>query len=60
MRRCSANPRSLTLSCAPTMSLQYPRQCNPTDAGICHLGSIPCERRDVRGRNGGKFENDKK
>ncbi|CAI9616413.1 unnamed protein product [Staurois parvus] len=29
--------------------LQCPRQCNPADAGICHLGSVPCERRDVRG-----------
>ncbi|CAI9596820.1 unnamed protein product [Staurois parvus] len=50
MRRCSTIPVSLTLSCAPTMSLlQCPRQCNPADAGICHLGSVPCERRDVRG-----------
>ncbi|CAI9607521.1 unnamed protein product [Staurois parvus] len=24
-----------------------PRQCNLADAGICHLGSVPCERRDV-------------
>ncbi|CAI9616969.1 unnamed protein product [Staurois parvus] len=50
MRRCSAISRSLTLSCAPAMSLlQCPRQCNPVDAGICHLGSIPCERRDAWG-----------
>ncbi|CAI9547853.1 unnamed protein product [Staurois parvus] len=61
MRRCSGIPRSLTLSCAPTMSLlQCARQCNPVDAGICHLGSVPCERWDVWGWNGGKFENDKK
>ncbi|CAI9617837.1 unnamed protein product [Staurois parvus] len=39
--------------------LQCPRQCNPADVGICHLGSVPCERREVRGWNGGKFENDK-
>ncbi|CAI9540948.1 unnamed protein product, partial [Staurois parvus] len=50
MRRCSAIPRSLTLSCTPAMSLlQCPRQCNPADAGICLLGSVPCERQDVRG-----------
>ncbi|CAI9533447.1 unnamed protein product [Staurois parvus] len=50
MRRCSTIPRLLTLSCAPAMSpLQCPQQCNPADAGICHLGSVPCERRDVRG-----------
>ncbi|CAI9578018.1 unnamed protein product [Staurois parvus] len=50
MWRCSGIPRSLTLSCAPAMSLlQCPRQCNPADAGICHLGSVPCERQDVRG-----------
>ncbi|CAI9536510.1 unnamed protein product [Staurois parvus] len=50
MRRCSAIPRSLTLSCAPAMSLlQCPQQCNPADASICHLGSVPCERRNVRG-----------
>ncbi|CAI9561239.1 unnamed protein product, partial [Staurois parvus] len=29
--------------------LQCPRQCNPADASICLLGSVPCERRDVRG-----------
>ncbi|CAI9554375.1 unnamed protein product [Staurois parvus] len=23
--------------------LQCPRQCNPADAGICHLVSVPCE-----------------
>ncbi|CAI9575813.1 unnamed protein product [Staurois parvus] len=56
MQLCSRIPRSLTLSCAPAMSLlQCSRQCNPADASICHLGSVPCERRDVRGRNGGKF-----
>ncbi|CAI9572673.1 unnamed protein product, partial [Staurois parvus] len=61
MRSFSAIPRSLTLSCAPAMSLlQCPRQCPPANAGICLLGSIPCERQDVWGRNGGKFENDKK
>ncbi|CAI9546686.1 unnamed protein product [Staurois parvus] len=50
MRRCSGIPRSLTLPCAPAMSLlQCPRQCNPADAGICHPGSVPCERRDVWG-----------
>ncbi|CAI9557726.1 unnamed protein product [Staurois parvus] len=50
MRHCSAIPRSLTLSCAPAMSLlQCPRQCNPGDAGICHLGSVLCKRRDIRG-----------
>ncbi|CAI9538448.1 unnamed protein product [Staurois parvus] len=54
MRRCSAIPSSLTLSCAPAMSLlQCPWQCNPADASICHLGSVLCERQDVRGRNGG-------
>ncbi|CAI9607520.1 unnamed protein product [Staurois parvus] len=43
MQRCSAISGSLTLSCAPAMSLlQCPRQCNPADAGIC-------ERRDVWG-----------
>ncbi|CAI9577250.1 unnamed protein product, partial [Staurois parvus] len=42
MRRCSGIPRSLTLSCAPVMSLlQCPRQCPPADAGICHLDSSP-------------------
>ncbi|CAI9617245.1 unnamed protein product [Staurois parvus] len=50
MRRCSTIPRSLTLSCTPAMSLlQYPQQCNPADAGVCHLGSFACERWDVRG-----------
>ncbi|CAI9560658.1 unnamed protein product [Staurois parvus] len=50
MRRFSVIPRSLTLSCAPTMSLlKCRRQCKPADAGICLLGSIPCERRDVWG-----------
>ncbi|CAI9561394.1 unnamed protein product [Staurois parvus] len=50
MRRCSAIPQSLTLSCAPAMSfLQCPRQCLPADADICLLGSVPCEHRDVRG-----------
>ncbi|CAI9583151.1 unnamed protein product [Staurois parvus] len=50
MQRCSGIPRSLTLSCTLAMSLlQCPRQCNPADAGICHLGSVPCERRDVQG-----------
>ncbi|CAI9598375.1 unnamed protein product [Staurois parvus] len=50
MQRCSGIPRSLTLSCAPTMSLlQCPRQCTQTDASICHLGSVPCEPRDVWG-----------
>ncbi|CAI9545969.1 unnamed protein product, partial [Staurois parvus] len=50
MRRCSTIPRSLTLSCAPLVSLlQCPRQCNPADAGICYLGSILCERRNIRG-----------
>ncbi|CAI9561081.1 unnamed protein product [Staurois parvus] len=44
MRRCSGIPRSLTLSCAPAISLlQCPRQCNPANAGICHLGSVPCD-----------------
>ncbi|CAI9540649.1 unnamed protein product [Staurois parvus] len=44
MRRCSAIPRSLTLSCAPAMSLlQCPQQCPPADAGICHTDcSVPC------------------
>ncbi|CAI9531710.1 unnamed protein product [Staurois parvus] len=47
MRRCSGIPRSLTLFCSPAMSLlQCPWQCNPADAGICPLGSVP---RDVRG-----------
>ncbi|CAI9586576.1 unnamed protein product [Staurois parvus] len=32
--------------------LQCPQQCNPADAGICHLGSVPCERRDIRGTEG--------
>ncbi|CAI9608335.1 unnamed protein product [Staurois parvus] len=42
------------------LQCQCPRQCNPADAGICLLGSVPWERRDVRGtRSGGKFENDK-
>ncbi|CAI9562731.1 unnamed protein product [Staurois parvus] len=50
MRRCSTIPRSLTLSCAPAISLlQCPRQCPPADAIICHLGSVPCVRRDVQG-----------
>ncbi|CAI9593691.1 unnamed protein product, partial [Staurois parvus] len=41
---------SLTLSCAPAMSLlQCPWQCPPADTGICHLGSVPWERRDVQG-----------
>ncbi|CAI9547506.1 unnamed protein product [Staurois parvus] len=61
MRGCSGICSSLTLSCAPAMSLlQCPRQYPPANAGICHLGSVPCERRDIRGRNGGKFEIDKK
>ncbi|CAI9624158.1 unnamed protein product [Staurois parvus] len=62
MRRCSAISRSLTLSCAPAMSLlQCPRQCNPADAGICHLGSVPCECRDIRGMEpAGNLKNDKK
>ncbi|CAI9583576.1 unnamed protein product [Staurois parvus] len=50
MRCCSAIPRSLTLSCAPAMSLlQCPQQCNPADAGICHLCSVLYERREVGG-----------
>ncbi|CAI9553259.1 unnamed protein product [Staurois parvus] len=61
MWRCSGISSSLTLSCAPAMSLlQCPRQCPLADAGICLPGSVPCECRDVRGHNGGKFENDKK
>ncbi|CAI9587437.1 unnamed protein product [Staurois parvus] len=46
MRRCIGICSSLTLSCVPAMS---PRQCNPADASICHLGSVPCKRRDVLG-----------
>ncbi|CAI9561468.1 unnamed protein product [Staurois parvus] len=50
MRCCSGICSSLTLSCAPTMSLlQCPWQCPPVDAGICLPGSVPCERRDVQG-----------
>ncbi|CAI9565613.1 unnamed protein product [Staurois parvus] len=61
MRRCSGICSSLTLSFTPAMSLlQCPRQCPPADAGICHLGSVPCDVGTYRGRNGGKFENDKK
>ncbi|CAI9600709.1 unnamed protein product [Staurois parvus] len=58
MRRCSGICSSLTLSCVPAMSpLQCPRQCNPADADICHLGSVPCKRRDVRGdRTAGNFK----
>ncbi|CAI9563486.1 unnamed protein product [Staurois parvus] len=42
--------------------LQCPRQCVIwVDAGICHLGSVPCVPFGTYGgRNGGKFENDKK
>ncbi|CAI9583297.1 unnamed protein product [Staurois parvus] len=29
--------------------LQCPRQCPLPDAGICHLGFVPCECQDVRG-----------
>ncbi|CAI9582178.1 unnamed protein product [Staurois parvus] len=39
--------------------LQRPRQCNPADASICLLGSVPCDVGTYGGRNGGKFENDK-
>ncbi|CAI9559571.1 unnamed protein product [Staurois parvus] len=61
MRRCPAIPRSLTLSCAPAMSLlQCPRPSPLADAGICHLGSVPCGVGTYGGWNGGKFENDKK
>ncbi|CAI9594804.1 unnamed protein product [Staurois parvus] len=50
MRRCSGICSSFTLSCAPAMSLlQRPRPCSPADAGFCLLGSVSCERRDVRG-----------
>ncbi|CAI9560990.1 unnamed protein product [Staurois parvus] len=58
MRHCSGIPQSLTLSCAPAMSLlQCPQQCNPADAGICHLGSVASVG-TYGGQNGGKFEND--
>ncbi|CAI9580410.1 unnamed protein product [Staurois parvus] len=61
MWRCSKISSSLTLSCAPAMSpLQCPRQCPPADAGICHLGSVPCDIRTYGGRNGGKFKNVKR
>ncbi|CAI9568611.1 unnamed protein product, partial [Staurois parvus] len=40
-------------------SRNVPPAVSPADASICHLGSVPCKRRDVRGQNGGKFENDK-
>ncbi|CAI9597811.1 unnamed protein product [Staurois parvus] len=61
MQRCSGICSSLTLSCAPTMSLlQCPRQCPPGEAGICLLGSVPCDVGTYGGRNGGKLENDKK
>ncbi|CAI9597396.1 unnamed protein product [Staurois parvus] len=42
MRRCSGIPRSLTLSCAPAMSLlQCPRQCPlaMSSGGCRHLSS---------------------
>ncbi|CAI9571927.1 unnamed protein product [Staurois parvus] len=46
MHCCSGISCSLTLSCAPAMSLlQCPRQCPPADASICHLGSVPCDVR---------------
>ncbi|CAI9580678.1 unnamed protein product [Staurois parvus] len=31
--------------------LQHPRPCPPADASIRLPGSVPCEHRDVRGRN---------
>ncbi|CAI9595367.1 unnamed protein product [Staurois parvus] len=39
--------------------LQCPQQCPPADAGICHLGSVPCDVRTYGDGTGGKFENDK-
>ncbi|CAI9616352.1 unnamed protein product [Staurois parvus] len=32
--------------------LQRPRPFPPADAGIHLLGSVPCERRDIRGIRG--------
>ncbi|CAI9565693.1 unnamed protein product [Staurois parvus] len=58
MRRCSVIPQSLTLSCAPAISLlQCPQQCNL--ASVIWVPS-PASVRTYGGRNGGKFENDKK
>ncbi|CAI9605302.1 unnamed protein product [Staurois parvus] len=58
MQCCSGICSSLTLSCAPAMSLlQCPRQCPP------HLSSgfRPLRASGRTGdRTGGKFENDKK
>ncbi|CAI9621736.1 unnamed protein product [Staurois parvus] len=37
--------------------LQRLRQCPPADAGICLLGSVPCDVRTYGDGIGGKFKN---
>ncbi|CAI9554504.1 unnamed protein product [Staurois parvus] len=59
MRRCSGIPRSLTLSCAPVMSLlQCLQQCNPADAPVFRV-PFPATSGRTGDGTGEKFEKNK-